>query len=54
MTEDKKVQTAEKDRKTKPDEPLQAGSAKKLSRLERLKKKIKKAQGKDPDIYPMW
>ena len=26
----------------------------KLSRLERLKKKIKKIQGKDPDIYPMW
>lgn len=27
---------------------------KQLSRLERLKKKIKKLQGKDPDIYPMW
>jgi hypothetical protein len=26
----------------------------KLSRLERLKKKIKGLQGKDPDIYPMW
>ena len=27
---------------------------KKTSRLDRLKKKIKKLQGKDPDIYPMW
>jgi hypothetical protein len=27
---------------------------KKLSRLERLKQKIMKLQGKDPDIYPMW
>jgi len=26
----------------------------KLSRLERLRKKIKELQGKDPDIYPMW
>lgn len=28
--------------------------APKMSRLERLKAKIKKLQGKDPDIYPMW
>jgi len=26
----------------------------KLSRLERLKQKIRKLQGNDPDIYPMW
>ena len=26
----------------------------KLSRLERIKEKIRKMQGKDPDIYPMW
>lgn len=26
----------------------------KLSRLERLKKKLRQLQGKDPDIYPMW
>jgi hypothetical protein len=25
-----------------------------LSRMESLKLKIKKLQGKDPDIYPMW
>jgi hypothetical protein len=45
-----------------PDVPLPgaaepaapAGDAKKLSRLERLKQKILKLQGKDPDIYPMW
>lgn len=24
------------------------------SRLERLKKKIKKLQGNNPDIYPLW
>jgi hypothetical protein len=24
------------------------------SRLELLKRKIRKLQGKDPDIYPMW
>lgn len=25
-----------------------------LSRLERLKRKLRKLQGKNPDIYPMW
>lgn len=24
------------------------------SRMDRLKRKLKKLQGKDPDIYPMW
>ncbi|MCA0871633.1 hypothetical protein LCL97_12415 [Seohaeicola saemankumensis] len=28
--------------------------APRASRLARLKNKIKKIQGKDPDIYPMW
>ena len=28
--------------------------SKPLPRLERLKRKIKKLQAKDPDIYPMW
>ena len=27
---------------------------KKKSRLSRLRRKIKKLRGKDPDIYPMW
>lgn len=25
-----------------------------VSRIDRLKRKLKKLQGKDPDIYPMW
>ncbi len=29
-------------------------TAKPQSRMERLKKKIQKLQGKNPDIYPMW
>lgn len=29
-------------------------SAAKLTRFERLKQKIKKLKGDDPDIYPMW
>jgi hypothetical protein len=36
----------------KPDE--KAPTDKKLSRIERIRKKIKAAQGKNPDIYPMW
>jgi len=28
--------------------------AKKASRMDRLKKKVRKLQGKNPDIYPMW
>ncbi len=35
-------------------ETAPASDPKKLSRLERLKQKIMKLQGKDPDIYPMW
>jgi hypothetical protein len=31
-----------------------AAEQRSLSRLERLKKKIRRLQGKDPDIYPMW
>lgn len=31
-----------------------APAPKELSRLERLKLKIKKLQGKNPDIYPMF
>ena len=34
--------------KSRPSEP------KELSRLDRLKLKIKQLQGKDPDIYPMF
>lgn len=53
-------------RQTKPDydtpeaasEPLDAparlAEPKELSRLERLKLKIKKLGGKNPDIYPMF
>jgi len=26
----------------------------KVSRLERVKKKLRQLQGKNPDIYPMW
>ena len=37
----------------KGDEP-QGANPKPLSRLELLKRKIRKLQGKDPDIYPMW
>lgn len=29
-------------------------SQKQLSRVERLKKKVEKLRGKNPDIYPMW
>jgi len=28
--------------------------SRKASRLERLKSKVKRMQGKNPDIYPMW
>ena len=44
-------------RAAKQDGPASGGDSaepKQLSRLERLKNKIKKLQGKDPDIYPMW
>ncbi|MEO0636503.1 MAG: hypothetical protein AAFY73_07635 [Pseudomonadota bacterium] len=31
-----------------------SGSDKKLSRIDRIRRKIKSVQGKNPDIYPMW
>lgn len=37
---------------TPADQPQ--GAERKLSRAERLKAKIRRLQGKDPDIYPMW
>jgi hypothetical protein len=41
---------------TPEDQPDRAARAEQenLSRIERLKKKLKKLQGKNPDIYPMW
>lgn len=32
----------------------ESASSRKLSRVERLKRKVRKMQGKNPDIYPMW
>lgn len=40
-------QAAPKDGKKSAEQPA-------LSRLDRLKLKIRKLQGKDPDIYPMF
>ena len=37
-----------------PADGRDSAEQRKLSRLARLKKKIKALQGKDPDIYPMW
>lgn len=37
-----------------PDSSPKPADPKELSRFERLKLKIKKLQGKDPDIYPMF
>lgn len=37
-----------------PDFVQVPAKSKDLSRLERLKQKIKKLGGKDPDIYPMF
>lgn len=56
----KSVETEQNAKTPEKVKPLGDGNGhgtadeKKASRLERLKKKIKKLQGKDPDIYPMW
>jgi len=42
------------DVQTTPQDVPEAISEQKLSRLERLKQKILKLKGDDPDIYPMW
>lgn len=34
--------------------PVRGEGERKLSRMERIKQKVRKLQGKDPDIYPMW
>lgn len=34
--------------------PGKKAAGRKLSRVERLKQKVRKLQGKNPDIYPMW
>jgi hypothetical protein len=36
------------------DKDGEGAEARKISRFERLKKKLKRLQGRDPDIYPLW
>ena len=38
----------------RPPQQGKSANARKTSRMDRLKKKIRKLQGKNPDIYPMW
>lgn len=45
-----KDMSAKKDAKPSGEKP----DARRQSRMERLKKKVRKLQGKNPDIYPMW
>ncbi|MDF1717408.1 MAG: hypothetical protein P1U75_12160 [Antarcticimicrobium sp.] len=45
-----KDMSAKKDAKPSDEKP----DARRQSRMERLKKKVRKLQGKNPDIYPMW
>lgn len=53
-TSDKKSAQAGEEAAARQPQDGKSAAAKKTSRMDRLKKKVRKLQGKNPDIYPMW
>ncbi|WP_186766337.1 hypothetical protein [Falsiphaeobacter marinintestinus] len=54
MSDEELVQPEISETEASGEDRKPAESPAQTSRMERLKRKLKKLQGKDPDIYPMW